>query len=285
MPDMSLMPDHSQVGEPSPEHARPIRNGRSRIGLALGAGAFRGAAHVGVIRALEREDIPIDLVVGCSAGALVGLMYCGGFSTSYMRTGIQRLNPDNVFSRSPGRDGFIDMAPLREILEELMDPETTIESLPRRFACVAADALTGELVVLSKGPAIPAVQASMAIPGLVRPVVHEGRQLVDGSVVLPIPVSPARALGANRVIAVDVFMPRHGKKIARHPAESLSHCFDMALRRIADIEMRGADVPIQPDLRGIPPGLDRSEELLAAGELAANPVAHRIRQEWLSCTN
>ncbi len=284
MPDPNLRTDLLKVGKAADTAARAARAGPARIGLALGAGAFRGAAHVGVIRALEREDIPIDLVVGCSAGALVGLMYCAGFSTRYMQAGVRRLNPDNVFCRSPGRDGFIDMAPLREILEELMGPETTIESLPRRFACVAADALTGELVVLSQGPAIPAVQASMAIPGLVRPVVHAGRQLVDGSVVLPIPVSPARDLGADHVIAVDVFMPRHGTKIARHPAESLSHCFDMAIRRIADIEMRGADVPIQPDLRGIAPGPDRSEALLTAGELAANLVARRIREEWISCT-
>lgn len=280
MPDPTLLTDLSPAGEAASTAARHLRTRPARIGLALGAGAFRGAAHVGVIRALEREDIPIDLVVGCSAGALVGLMYCAGFSTSYMQAGVRRLNPDNVFCRSPGQDGFIDMAPLREILEELIGPETTIEKLPRRFACVAADALTGELVVLSKGPAIPAVQASMAIPGLVRPVVHQGRPLVDGSVVLPIPVSPARALGADHVIAVDVFMPRHGTKIARHPAESLSHCFDMALRRIADIEMRAADDQIQPDLRGIPPGLDRSEDLLAAGELAADPVARRIREKW-----
>lgn len=264
---------------PEAEHAME-RKRRPQVGLVLGAGAFRGGAHVGVIRILEREGIPIDLVVGTSGGALPAMMYCAGFSVDYMDAGLRALKPESVFSASTGRDGFTDMRPLCATLEKLIGTGRDISSLPRRFTCVAADAITGEAVVMSQGNAVSAVEASMAVPGLVRPVVREGRTLVDGSVVLPIPVSVARNMGAEFVIAVDVHVPRFGTRVAMHPGEAQNHCFDMAIQRLCDIEAKHADLVIRPELRAFGPGLEWGAEFIAAGERAGMQAAPRIRAQW-----
>lgn len=248
-----------------------------RIGLVLGAGSFRGAAHVGVIRALEREGIPIDLVVGTSAGALAGMMYAAGFSVDYMDAALRRLRLEDVFTRTPGQDGFTDMRPLQGIIASLLGADRRIESLPRSFACVAADAMTGQLTVLSQGDVATSVEASMAVPGLVRPVRHEGRFLVDGSVVAPIPVGVARSLGADLVIAVNVDVPRHGQRVARHPAESHTHCFDMAIHQLGELELAQADVVIRPDIARFEQSLNRTAEFLAAGERAGAQAAAGLR--------
>jgi predicted acylesterase/phospholipase RssA len=265
---------------PEPGHAAD-RSRPPRVGLVLGAGAFRGGAHVGVIRVLEREGIPIDLVVGTSGGALPAMMYCAGFSVDFMDEGLRRLKTEDVFSPSVGRDGFTDMRPLCATLEKLVGTGREFASLPRRFTCVAADALTGEPVVMSHGSVVSAVEASMAIPGLVRPVQRDGRSLVDGSVVQPVPVSVARSMGAGFVIAIDVHVPRFGSRVCLHPGEAQNHCFDMAIQRLCEIELQHADVVIRPELRPFGPGLEWGADFIAAGERAGAQAAPRIRAQWL----
>ncbi|MEJ7931859.1 patatin-like phospholipase family protein [Ramlibacter sp. AN1015] len=275
--------DGADTGFAAGAFARPTPGGLGGparcIGLVLGAGSFRGAAHVGVIRALERQGIPIDLVVGTSAGALAGMMYAAGFTADYMDAALRRLRLEDVFTRTPGQDGFTDMRPLQGIIGSLLGADRRIPSLPRAFACVAADALSGRPVILSDGDVATAVEASMAVPGLVRPVRHEGRLLVDGSVVAPVPVSVARSLGADLVIAVAVDVPRHGQQVARHPAESLTHCFDMAIHQLGELELAQADVVIRPDIARFEQSLDRTGEFLAAGERAGDEAAARLRTQ------
>jgi NTE family protein len=250
---------------------------RATVGIVLGAGSFRGAAHVGVMRALERAGIPIDLVVGVSAGALAGLMYCAGMSVAGMDEALRRLKLEDLFTPATGPDGFTDMRPVRAAVESLIGADRSIGSLPRRFACVATDALAGTPVVISEGNATSGLLASMALPGLVRPAEHEGRLFFDGGVVQPMPVSVARALGAQFVIAVDVHVPRFGSRIARHPAESLTHAYDMAVQRLCDIELATADVVIRPELKQFEQGLGNVADFLAAGERAGADAVDAIR--------
>jgi NTE family protein len=175
-----------------------------RIGLALGGGGARGWAHIGVLRALEQAGIKVDMICGTSVGALVGALYLAG-----------RLDALEDWARGLSRfrlAGYLDFrvgggmisgnrltAALREHLGDL-----TIEQLPVPFACVATDLLTGHEVWLRNGNLVEMLRASFSLPGLFSPVEVDGRWLVDGALVNPLPVSVCRAMGAHLVIAVNL---------------------------------------------------------------------------------
>jgi len=175
-----------------------------RIGLALGSGGARGWCHIGVLRALEELGVRPDLVAGCSMGALVGVAWAA-----------DRLDAleDWVRALSPGKFlGLVDIRPLSgglveageiEVLLRDLDIPDRIEDLPRPFAAVAADMETGREVWLRDGPTYKAVRASIGIPGVMSPVQLDGRWLLDGGLVNPVPVSTARAMGAEITIAVN----------------------------------------------------------------------------------
>ena len=256
----------------------PSEDGRRpRIGLVLSAGSYHCAAHIGVIRVLERERIPVDLVAGTSAGALAGMLYCAGLSSDQIFAALKNLKLEHLFAPRIGSDGFADMQPVRESLEALIGSSRQIDTFSRRFACVAANALTGDPVVISSGNAASAVQASMAVPGLVRPAIHEGQSLVDGAVVQPVPVSVAHTMGADIVIAVDVNIPRFGMYVARHPTESIAHCFDMAMQRLSLMELNEADVVIRPQVSGFKQNLAHIDGMVKAGEIAGMAAVPLIR--------
>lgn len=176
-----------------------------RIGLALGSGSARGLAHLGVIRALEEAGIKVDYIAGTSIGALVGAVYASGSLDSLERT-FQEFDWkktvsffDVVFPKS----GLIDGVKVGELLRSLVSTEL-IESLPIPFCAVATDIQSGAEVVISQGDLVEAVRASIAVPGIFTPVRNNGALLVDGGLVNPVPVSVARAMGADIVIAVDL---------------------------------------------------------------------------------
>jgi NTE family protein len=172
--------------------------------LALGGGAARGWAHVGVIRALEEANIPIDMVCGTSIGALVGAAYAAGELDRFEQW-VKTLSLMDVL-------GFMDVSLGGGLIkgEKLMAffqktfTDRPIESLAMPFAAVATDLRTGAEVWCRDGSTAQAVRASMALPGLLTPVRHDARMLVDGGLVNPVPVSLARAMGADIVIAVDL---------------------------------------------------------------------------------
>ncbi|MGZ5271589.1 MAG: patatin-like phospholipase RssA [Ramlibacter sp.] len=175
-----------------------------RIGLALGSGAARGWAHLGVIRALEREGISPDIVCGTSIGALVGAAYAAG-EIARLDDWVRQLDWASVMNLMDWRmnGGLMQGTRLVEFFRAKFHDQG-IEHLGRRFGCVATELTTGREVWLQTGPVIDAVRASIALPGLLTPVVHDGRLLVDGGLVNPVPVSLCRALGADIVIAVDL---------------------------------------------------------------------------------
>jgi NTE family protein len=180
-------------------------NGTPRIGLALGSGSARGLAHIGVLRAIEEAGVRIDAIAGTSMGAFVGAMYAAGRLRELERgfsgldwSGIAALL-DPVFPRS----GLIDGQKIGEFLRQHIDVPR-IESLRIPFQAIATDLSSGEEVVLGQGDLVQAVRASIAVPGVFNPVRTNGRVLVDGGLVNPVPVSAVRAMGAGLVIAVDL---------------------------------------------------------------------------------
>lgn len=175
-----------------------------KIGLALGSGSARGWSHIGVIRGLQEADIAIDIVCGSSIGALVGGAYAAGKLDEAEKL-IRGLAWSDVlgFMEVPiPRSGLIDSGKIADYLrEKLGDPN--IEDLPIPFAAVATDLTSGQEVWIRKGSLIEAIRASLSMPGMFTPCFRDGKLLVDGGLINPVPVSLCRSLGANTVIAVN----------------------------------------------------------------------------------
>ncbi len=229
---------------------------RPRVGLALGSGSARGLAHIGVIRALEQAGIRPDFVCGTSIGALVGGAYAAGeldrFEQWVLGLGIR----DVV--------GFMDVSLSSGLLkgERLMGflrrnfADRPIEELATPFAAVATSLQTGAEVWLRHGSTLDAVRASIALPGLFAPVLYEGSVLVDGGLVNPVPVSLARAMGADVVIAVDLSSDTLGRHLRARPQveEPAGEVGDW-LRKLQD--SLGTLMPAHsPDEPRMPPILD-----------------------------
>ena len=180
---------------------------RPKVALVLGGGAARGFAHIGVIRALEQEKIPIDMVVGTSVGSLIGAIYAADRNSFELEWTAFTLEKDTLFDYGI-MNAFTGMGIAKgDKLEEFVKSKITIaniEGLKIPYAAVATDLNRGERVVLDKGSVAKAVRASSAIPGVFQPVSHQGKNLVDGGVMDNIPVSVARERGADIVIAVDI---------------------------------------------------------------------------------
>jgi NTE family protein len=212
-----------------------------RIGLALGSGAARGWAHVGVIRALEEAGLAPEVVCGSSSGALVGGLYAAGRLDALEAFG-RRLDWRGVmgyFDLSL-RGGLIKARKLVDVLTAEI-PDCTLEALDRRFAAVATDLLTGHEVWLREGSLFDALRASIALPGLVTPVWIQGRWLVDGGLVNPVPVSVCRALGADSVIAVDLnttLLGRHLDPGKPSSAEAPPSLYDVIANSISIMQVR-----------------------------------------------
>jgi NTE family protein len=187
------------------------------VGLALGSGSARGWAHIGVIRALEQAGIRPDLVCGTSIGALVGAAYAAG-ELERLEQWVLGLGFKNVVA-------FMDVSLSSGLIkgERLMDDlrrnfvDRPLEELAMPFAAVATSLRTGAEVWLRNGSTLDAVRASIAVPGLFAPKLREGSMLVDGGLVNPVPVSLARAMGADVVIAVDLGSDILGRYLRPHP--------------------------------------------------------------------
>jgi NTE family protein len=199
------------------EAAAPQSNGgflvRGKIGIALGSGAARGWAHVGVLKALEAAGIRPEVVCGTSIGSVVGAAYAAG-SLDALEAWVKRLERRHVASYLDlgFRGGLLRARKVFEALAaEIAD--RPIESLPCAFAAVATDLASGNEVWLREGSLYAALRASVALPGLVSPVHHGGRWLVDGGLVNPVPVSVCRALGADTVIGVDLNTTLIGRRL------------------------------------------------------------------------
>ena len=246
-----------------------------RVALVLGGGGCRGYGHLGVLKVLERNGLKPDLIVGSSAGSLVGALHASGMSSEAIEKLGARLSPNMVRDWIFPRLGIFSGAGIARFVREQIG-ERSIESLQVRFAAVATDLRSGELVVLDRGEVGIAVQASSSAPGLLEPVRIGSRLLVDGNLASPVPVSAARRLGARRVVAVDVTFPPEQADLD-DPFDALYQGFSILTRKLAIEDRAKADVMIEPPIpehRAMSPETIRHH--IEAGERAAREALPRL---------
>jgi len=219
---------------------------KPKIGLALGGGAARGFAHIGVIKMLESQGIVPDFIVGTSAGAVVGALYAGGNDAYAMQKIGQKLDETIFADWTLGGRGFLKGEALQAFVNQQLQ-NRPLEKLQKPFATVTTDLKTGERVVLRTGDTGLAVRASAAVPGIFQPAQIRGRTYVDGGLTSPVPVRAAREMGADFVIAVDISDRPEGQ-----PVDSLTAIMWQTITIMGGVigktELREADIVIRPNL-------------------------------------
>ncbi|ABF41468.1 Patatin [Candidatus Koribacter versatilis Ellin345] len=251
-----------------------------KIGIALGGGFARGLAHIGVLRVLQEEGIPIDFVAGTSVGSIVGASFCSGISAREMQE-IAAIVRFKDFARwSLNKLGFCTSDRMDRFLCKIVKCKT-FEELNIPLAVVATDLTTGEGVVFRSGPIVEAVRASCAYPGMFQPVRVNGRLLVDGMLAHAVPTTPLRDMGADRVLAVYLSAHWVNLKGPRHVFDVIGQCFSIAQAKMSGIWKRDADLVIEPNVDGFAyDGFDRATDLIRAGENSIREVVPTIHQ-WM----
>lgn len=176
---------------------------KRKISLVLGGGVARGFAHIGVLKVLKREGIPIDMVVGTSIGALIGAAFCADIDLAFLEKKTQEVSLKNLFDFGIPRLGLIEGRKLEKLIREIIG-ERHFQDLRLPLSVVTTDINNGVEVVYRKGLLWPVIKASCSIPGIFNPVRLDKKLLVDGGVIHNVPTEIARDLGADKVIAVDV---------------------------------------------------------------------------------
>jgi len=254
---------------------------RIRIALVLGGGGARGLAHVGVLEVFEQENIPIDMIIGCSAGSIVGALYADCQDAKKVKHLLEPMKTKDMLDIHIWRAkyGLSQGYRIRQILRQNLSAKT-FRQLQIPFLVVTTDLSSAELVTIGAGPLIPAVMASCAVPFVFTPVKLYGRMLADGGIVDPIPVNTAKALNADIIVAVDVRCLLF--------KSTPTNLFDIA-KRSADITLlwqgqscvNGADVVIQPNLGEIGMFDDQFNPVIyEAGKAAAREAIPKIRALW-----
>lgn len=295
-------------GQPAEASRRP------RIGLVLSGGGALGIAHVGVLKVLEENRIPVDFIAGTSMGAIVGAAYASGMTPQEMERIIASTDWERVFADLPRRrdlparnkqldvlglwgleigfskgrfmlpKGAIEGQQLSRVLRSFVTepPDGDFGRLPIPFRCVATDLVTGEMVVMARGDLPSAMRASMSVPGIVSPQEREGRLLVDGMLVRNLPVDIVREMGAEVVIAVNV-----GSEPLKR--EDLGNVFGVTLQMVNLLtqqnvdkslaELKPGDVLVRPQLEGFSAGsFNEGGALIPRGEAAARAVVDQLRR-------
>ena len=249
----SIGPPTAPVVAPvqAPSASLPVAKAPARIGLALGGGAARGFAHVGVIQVLEEAGIRPDMVVGTSAGSLVAALYASGRNGAQLQQVAESLEEAAltdwtlpIFGR-----GALKGEALARYVSSLVNHKL-IEEMPMPLGIVATDLGSGQGVLFRRGSTGTAVRASSAVPSVFQPVTIAGRDYVDGGLVSPVPVGFARQMGADLVIAVDISSPPEGQATG-DSLQILLQTFAIMSKSINRFELKDADVVVRPALAGV----------------------------------
>jgi NTE family protein len=220
-----------------------------RIGLALGGGAARGFAHIGVIQVLEEAGIRVELVAGTSAGSLVAALYASGKSGMEMGTLAQTMDEGAITDWAFPTRGLIRGEALAKFVRDQTGGRS-IEQMKLPLGIVATDLDSGAPVLFQRGDIGVAVRASSAVPAVFQPVKIGAREYVDGGLVSPVPVRFARQMGADLVIAVDISSPPDGNATG-DVMKMLLQTFSIMGRSINQFELRDADIVLRPALTGV----------------------------------
>ncbi|MEQ1814619.1 MAG: patatin-like phospholipase family protein [Candidatus Nitrotoga sp.] len=259
----------------------------AKIALALGGGAARGFAHVGVIKALEAQGIPLDIIVGTSAGSVVGALYAAGLNGFQIQELSMSLAEDQVLDGSglyrcmaetliASKRGCIKGQALQDFINKNIN-NRPIEKLNKTFAAVAANLSNGEMVVFRTGNTGMAVRASSSVPIIFQPVTINGVDYVDGGLVAPVPVKAARSLGADFVIAVDI-----SDRPQDHSTEAISdilwQTFSIFGQTINHHEQSSADIVVRPVTSGLPSAdVSGVNKAVLEGEKAAAAIMPELK--------
>lgn len=285
------------------------------IGLVLGGGGARGAAHIGVLKVLERERVPVCRIAGTSMGAIVGGLYASGYGAEEIEAILSAVDWKDVLDDDPPRTDF-PMRRKNDTLRYLLDARLglrdgtiqlprgviqgqklltllrrltihtwrteSFDDLPTPFRAVATDIATGQPVVFADGDLALAIRGSMSVPAAFAPIRVDGRLLVDGGIVNNVPVDVVKAMGADRVIAVDVGAPLLGEDQLNSPFAITMQMLDVLMKqRTAQVmaAMDPRDVKIVPDLGEVgSASFDRVLEAVPAGEVGAMRELARLRE-------
>jgi NTE family protein len=215
-----------------------------KIALALGGGAARGFAHIGVIKALEAQGIVPDIVVGTSAGSVVGSLYASGMSGFDLQKVALQMEEEMVADWTLPDRGVLKGEALQDFINQKVN-NRSIQQMPKPLGVVATDLQSGELVLFRRGNTGMAVRASSAVPGMFQPVEISGREYVDGGLTSPVPAESARAMGADFVIAVDISNVARGDKLTG-TLDVLLQTFSIMGHAISLHQLEDADVVIRP---------------------------------------
>jgi len=288
---------------------------RPKIGLVLSGGGARGFAHIGVLKVLEENNVPIDYVVGTSMGSIVGGLYAIGLTPEEIEHGVKGISWDKVFTDFANRDyksfrrkqddydffnvqrvgitddglqirpGLIEGQQVELALDRLAHPGFHIndyDKLRIPFRAIATDIATGEPFIIKNGNLARAMRASMSIPGALPPITIDGTLLVDGGIANNVPIDIVRGMGADIVIVVDVSAPLDTKEELKSAIDVTGQLTTILTRRIADVQiktMKGNDILIVPGEQEISSSdFDKYPELIKSGEVAATEKLENIKK-------
>jgi len=229
---------------PAPPIPTPAPKPPLKIALALGGGAARGFAHIGVIKALEAQGIVPDIVVGTSAGSVVAALYASGMSGFELQNLALQMEEDMLVDWTLPNRGVFKGEALQDFINQKVKNQT-LQNMPKPLGVVATDLQSGELVLFRRGNAGMAVRASSAVPGLFQPVEIGGRDYVDGGLTSPVPAQSARSMGADFVIAVDISNVNRREKLTG-TLDVLLQTFAIMGHTISRHELEDADLVIRP---------------------------------------
>jgi NTE family protein len=249
----------------------------AKIALVLGAGVSKGFAHIGVLKILESNRVPIHLIVGTSVGSLVGSLYAYGYSAFELQKISFSIEKGDIIDLTIPDNGFIKGEKLEEFVNAMLK-NTPMDRLKMPFYAVATDVQNGQEVVFGKGNTGTAVRASCSIPGVFRPVKIGNKMYVDGGVVSPVAVEAARRFGADIVIAVDISASVE-RTLPEYTIETILQSLNIMYSKLASIQLSVADVVIKPKVGHIGSSdFSKRHEAILEGEKAALEALPQIMQ-------
>lgn len=273
----ALQSKPSTQGQNTVSHTAP--KPKATVALALGGGASKGFAHIGIIKVLKENNIPIKIVTGTSAGSIVGSMYASGMSPDRLELEAEILGKTDLVDLTLSTSGFIKGEKLQNYINRKVG-NRPMQQFPIKFAAVATDFESGKPVVFNVGNAGQAVRASASIPNVFQPVVIGSRKYVDGGLSQPVPVSAAKKLGANFIIAVDI-SARPAKNVSQGMFSYLDQTFNVMSQTALHQELGQANVVIKPQVLelGSVGGFDQKQRAIQLGEQAARAALPEIKRK------
>lgn len=220
---------------------------RKKVGLVLSAGAARGFAHIGVIKVLKQNDIPIDVITGTSMGALIGGIYATGTDIDYIESYAKNVSMSKILDFSLKDGGFLRGKRVEDLLR-IVTGNKSIEQLDLPFSCAAIDLRNGEVKDFDHGGLYEAIRASISMPGVFAPYQIDGETYIDGGPLSRMPIRKARELGADIIIAVDVSWRGQDMEIPGNAIGVLRHALSFAAWHISREQEKEADILIAPDV-------------------------------------